>query len=68
MAYKTRKTKNYIRKQVKPVTAFDPRSFRVKDVGRKGYTKLVVGCPKGKFKKGRCTVGTQTQSILTKRK
>lgn len=65
---KFRKTKRYLRKRVKPVTAFDPKSFRVKDVGRKGHTKLIVGCPKGKYKQGRCTIGMQTQAVIGERK
>jgi len=26
--------------------------------------KAVIGCPKGKFEKGKCTVGTEVQSYL----
>ena len=43
----------------------DSHSFRVKKVGKN--TKLIVCCPKNKFKKGRCVVGMKTQSILKKR-
>lgn len=45
--------------------AFDPKSFRVKKI--KEGVKLVVGCPKGKFKGGVCTVGTKAQSMLKKK-
>jgi len=46
---------------------FDPRSFRIKEVDEK--TKLVVGCPKGKYspKTGRCKVGTRVQAVLKKK-
>jgi hypothetical protein len=47
-----------------PKSKFDPRGFRVIDPGRPGKTKIVVGCPKGRFRKGRCEVGTQPQSML----
>lgn len=62
-------TKRYRRIRVKSPSKFDKRSLRIKDVGRKGYTKIIVGCPKGKYdpKKKRCKVGTQTQAILKPR-
>jgi len=63
-------TKKYLRIRVKDPKKFDKRSFRIKDVGREGYTKIIIGCPKGKYdpKKKKCKVGTQTQSILLNRK
>ena len=63
-------TKKYHRVRVKSPKSFDSKSLRVKDVGRKGFTKIVVGCPKGKYdsKKKRCKVGTKTQAILLSRK
>lgn len=56
--------------RVKSPGKFDKRSFRTKDVGRKGYTKIIIGCPKGKYdaKKKKCKVGTQTQAVLMSRK
>jgi hypothetical protein len=46
---------------------FDKRSFRVKEIDED--TKLVIGCPKGKYspKKKKCKVGTKVQSILRKK-
>jgi hypothetical protein len=40
---------------------FAPRSLRTIT---RGKVKIIVGCPKGRFKKGRCTTGTRAQSIL----
>lgn len=40
---------------------FHPGSFRTKTV-KKGV-QIVVGCPKGKWRKGRCTVGMKPVSI-----
>lgn len=39
---------------------FDPRSFRII---RRGKIQIVIGCPRGKWKSGRCSVGTRAQSI-----
>jgi len=61
-------TKRFKRIRVKSPKYFDKRSFRIKDIGRPGFTKIIVGCKKGKFKKGRCTIGTQTQAVLLSRK
>lgn len=40
---------------------FDRRSFRTK---AQGGHRVVVGCPKGQFSKGRCRVPTQAQAVL----
>jgi hypothetical protein len=61
---KTHVTKNYKRDRIKDPKGFDPRSFRVIDPGRPGHTKMVVACPKGFFKQGRCRVGMQVQAVL----
>lgn len=63
-------TKRFKRIRIKSPKAFDSRSFRVKDVGRTGFTRIIIGCKKGKYdaRKKRCKVGTQTQSILISRK
>jgi hypothetical protein len=63
-------TKRYKRIRVKSPKKFDRRSFRTKDVGRKGFTKIIVACPKGKYnaRKKVCKVGTQTQAILLNRR
>lgn len=62
-----KKTGKFLRQRVTSPKKFDPRSLRTKDIGRPEGTKIIVGCPKGKFdpKKKRCKVGTKVQSILT---
>ena len=63
-------TEDFVRIRQKSPKLFDPRSLRTIDPGKKGFTKLIVGCPKGKFniKENRCKVGLQKQSILLSRK
>ncbi len=61
-------TKKYARIRIKNPKYFDKKSLRTKDIGRKGFSKLIIGCKRGKFKKGRCTIGTQTQAVLLSRK
>jgi len=36
----------------------------LRTITTKGGTKLIIGCPVGKYRKGRCTVGTRLQSKL----
>ena len=43
-----------------PISKFDRKSIRTVKVGRHGGF-LRVGCPKGKFKKGRCKVGMKAE-------
>lgn len=63
-------TKRYKRVRIKSPKYFDKKSLRTKDIGRKGFTKLIVGCKKGFYdaKKKRCRRGTETQAILLNRK
>jgi len=63
------KTKTTCRKRIVDPKKFDKRSFRTKDVGRKGFTKIIVACPKGEYnaRKKRCSVGMKTQSIIKKK-
>ena len=63
-AMKVHKTKGYDRYRVQDPKKFDPRSFRVIDPGRPGHTKMVVACPKGYFRGGRCRVGMTVQAVL----
>lgn len=43
---------------------FDPKSFRtMKDYPKKGYY-MIVGCPKGQFRAGKCQVGTELHKII----
>jgi hypothetical protein len=65
MAYKIRKTKHFIRKRLESPKKFDPRSFRT--VRPRKDIRVVVGCPRGKFKEGRCRVGLRGQAILKRR-
>lgn len=56
----------YEHERIEPPEKFDPRSFRTKEV-KKG-TKIVVGCPKGKYDPmtESCAVGTRIQKIMRK--
>lgn len=64
------KTKKYVRVRLRSPKLFDKRSFRTIDPGRKGYTKLVVACPKGKYdkRKKKCKVGMKAQALLLNKK
>lgn len=55
-------TPSEIRIRVKPPGKYDPKSFRYITISADKGIKAVVGCPKGKFKGGRCQVGTEIQS------
>jgi len=57
--------KTTCRKRVADPKKFDKRSFRTKKVSKR--TSIVIGCPRRKFKKGRCSVGTKAQSIIKKK-
>ena len=63
-AMKVHETERYSRYRIRDPEKFDPRSFRIIDPGRPGHTKMVIGCPKGFFKSGRCKVGTVVQAVL----
>ena len=69
MARKKSRAK-YKRIRVKSPKLFDKRSFRIKDIGRKGFTKLVVACKKGDYdsKRKRCKTSMKTQAILLNKK
>jgi hypothetical protein len=45
-----------------PRARFDGKSLRWKKSGRR--TWLLVGCPRGQFKRGRCTVGMRVHKFL----
>jgi hypothetical protein len=64
-SFKTRITKHFLRERIESPSKFDPRSFRIKRVSP--TTEIIVGCPKGRFKSGRCLVGTKAQAILKRR-
>jgi hypothetical protein len=65
---KTRYTKNFKRMRQANPGDFDKQSFRTKQINKK--TKIIIGCPKGKYnpKNNKCKVSTQIQSILKVRK
>lgn len=43
---------------------FDPASLRTINIEGAEGVKAVVGCPKGKYEGGKCTVGMEVQSFL----
>lgn len=47
-----------------PARKCAPRSFRVKILSED--TRIVHCCPRGKFKRGRCRVGTRATKIQTR--
>jgi hypothetical protein len=55
---------NFCERRVGKKTDFDRRSFRWITRGR---TKLLIGCPRGKWKPRaqRCAIGTKAYAILT---
>ena len=53
---------NSIRSGHGDVNSFDANSFRTIDIT--SGIKAVVGCPKGKYDGGKCTVGMQMQSFI----
>lgn len=63
------KKAKFIHEEVEPKENFDPRSFRVKPIGKHGR-KATYGCPKGEWSpsKERCKVGMRMQKIMTPRK
>jgi hypothetical protein len=44
----------------------DKRSFRTKHISK--GRRLLICCPVGKFKKGRCRVGTRAKAMLIPKK
>lgn len=53
--------------RVRNPSMFDKKSFRTKKRGKN--TRIVVGCPKGKYnrKTEKCKVGTRVQTILRRK-
>jgi hypothetical protein len=58
-------TSHYKRERITRPENFDPRSFRTKTLNEK--KKLIIACPTGKYKGGKCSVGMKAQSLLTRR-
>ena len=53
--------RKYVHETLCPKEVFEPKSFR--SVKAKEHV-ITIGCPKGKYKAGLCTVGTRAQRIL----
>lgn len=51
----------FVRERVADPAEFDPDSLRT--VPQDDH-RIITGCPKGSYRKGRCQVGTRAQSIL----
>lgn len=49
-------------KKLAPKSKFDRRSFRWKTSGK---ARVLVACPKGHWRRGRCTVGLRAYKLLT---
>lgn len=59
-------TKGFVRRRKMSPSKCAPGSFRTITTGRRH--ERIICCPRGHFKRGRCRVGTVTQSVLTRRK
>ncbi len=57
-------TDDYIRSGRESPDKYDKDSMRTIDIAVDQGIKAVVACPKGNFKNGKCSVGTQVQSFL----
>lgn len=55
-------SEEYIRSGHRSPDNFDPDSLRTIDITT--GVRAIVGCPKGKYERGHCTVGVQVQSYL----
>lgn len=57
--------RNFIAFRMKPYSYFDKRSFRLSPKKLNVHeTRFLIGCPKGKWKKGKCTTSTTTHKVL----
>jgi len=57
-------TDDYIRSGHESPDKYDKDSMRTIDIDATEGIKAVIGCPKGDFIGGKCSVGTQVQSYL----
>ena len=55
-------TEEYHHIRIRNPGYFDKKSFRIITFGE--GIKATIGCPRGKFKAGKCTVGTKIQKLL----
>lgn len=58
---------NEFRVRVREPSQFDKRSFRSHPIGRSGCTRIIVACPRGKYRGGKCSVGMKTQAYRFKK-
>lgn len=61
-------TEDYVRSAHKSTDNYDKDSMRTIVVSEEKGIKAIIGCPKGKFKDGKCTVGTEVLSYLFDKK
>jgi len=59
-------TEDYVRSGHRSSSDFDPDSMRTIEIT--AGIKALIGCPRGKYKNGKCSVGTEVQSYLFDRK
>lgn len=59
--------KSEFRVRVQNPGKFDRKSFRYHSIGRTGCTRIIVACPKGKYRSGKCSVGMKTQAYRFKK-
>lgn len=57
-------TENFVRIRQKSPGNFDKNSMRTITISEGKGIKAVIGCPKGSFQRGRCSVGTEVQTYL----
>ena len=57
-------TDDYIRSGHESPEKYDKDSMRTIEINATEGIKAVIGCPKGNFIGGKCSVGTQVQSYL----
>jgi len=57
-------TNDYVRSGHESPDKFDKDSMRTIDIDATKGIKAVIGCPKGNFKGGKCSIGTEVQSYL----
>ena len=57
-------TKEYVRSGHGNPEKCDKGSMRTIEIDEREGIKAVVGCPKGYFKNGKCSVGTEIESYL----
>ena len=57
-------TDDYVRSGHERSDKYDKDSMRTIDIDSAKGIKAVIGCPKGNFRGGKCSVGTEVQSFL----